>query len=1076
MKLHTGTHWFAVGLSTLFVLASQLQSQLSAEDAAPPTSAHSGDGEMLRLPKTVTFNEHIRPIMSGTCFACHGPDEESNESGLRLDSFELATEESIVPGDAKSSLVYQRLESSDSPMPPVEFRHQLSNYEKALFAKWIDDGAKYEEHWSLTPLDRPAFPSSGLKTSSEQTNPIDHFIIAKCTEAGLSLSDTADKATLLRRLSLDLIGLPPTLEELEDFLLDESDEAYERQVDRLLASPHYGERMAAPWLDIVRFSDTVGYHGDQNARIFPYRDYVIDSLNENKPFDQFTLEQLAGDLLDNPTESQLVATGLIRLNMVTREGGAQPGEYLAKYKADRVRMLGTAWLGSTTGCCECHNHKFDPFSIKDFYSLGAFFDDVQQWGVYSEYEYTPNKDLRGFSNDYPFPPEIRIRSKSLDPEIALLEREADSAISRTIVPSTSFDETIKPWALDLADYLAQYPTGWMPVTPSSIDVQHDTNVHTTDSAVTVSVDPKKTDVITWRYKASEPISIRAIELKVLPDEINGMHVGRANEGRFSVQVSAGLRSSTSEDETPIAIAFAQADRQNPSQYVSGEPPLFLEDVWRSGPARWQLPADETKLPHTAVYHLDQLVSLKPGDELLLRLASDDIGKFEVSFSPLTRYVAGQPCVTDTLSKALRQLQSDATIHASGRDAIIGAYYRQSTATNKQDSRVLAIRDQILKCRSGLACSLVSQPVEPAKIPVARVLPRGNWQDETGEIVTPAFPEFMVAGTRFEKEPGRRLTRKDLAQWLTSDENPLVARHYVNRTWEHFFGVGLSAKLDDLGNQGEWPSHPQLLDWLATEFRESWDMKHIARLIVTSDTYRQVAAKPTNSDSPNLAMIDPHNRLLSQQSARRLEAEIVRDNALSISGLLNREFVGGRSVMPYQPEGYYGNLQFPNREYEPDETFRRYRRGVYMHWQRTFLHPMLVNFDAPSRDECVADRIESNSPQQALTLLNDPTFVEASRAFADRLIREISNGDIDAQTQRAFQIALSRLATDEELQGLRQLYSTQLKHFTESPDDAKQYLSVGVYQSNVGNVDQAHHAALSQVCRVILNLHETITRF
>jgi len=350
--------------------------------------------------------------MSNTCFACHGPDEEENHSGLRLDSFEAAVDEggAIEPGDAEQSAVYQRLMDGDDPMPPAEFLHQLTDYEKAVFKRWIDQGAKYEKHWAYTPIKQPDLPTASANQKFVK-NAVDSFVYDKLQRAGMKFSPEADKPTLLRRLSLDLIGLPPTPAEVEEFLADDSGDAYEKQVDRLLASPHFGERMAAYWLDIVRFSDTVGYHGDQNQRIFPYRDYVIESLNSNQPFDEFTREQLAGDLMEDPTVEQLTATGLIRLNMVTREGGAQPGEYLAKYTADRVRMLGTAWMGATTGCCECHNHKYDPFSIEDFYSLGAYFDDVRQWGVYSSYGYTPNPDLKGFSNDYPFPPEMRRQTK-----------------------------------------------------------------------------------------------------------------------------------------------------------------------------------------------------------------------------------------------------------------------------------------------------------------------------------------------------------------------------------------------------------------------------------------------------------------------------------------------------------------------------------------------------------------------------------------------------------------------------------------------------------------------------------------
>ncbi|MGB7324084.1 MAG: PSD1 and planctomycete cytochrome C domain-containing protein [Rubripirellula sp.] len=1051
-------------------MKSKLAKSIAFATAITFVAAHVGlaqpatsDNSKLRLPDQVTFNAHIRPIMSNTCFACHGPDEEANDSGLRLDSFAMATESAIVPGDAEASDVYQRLVDVDDPMPPTEFRHQLSDREKALFKKWIDQGAKYEQHWSYTPIEKPAVPKSA------SGNPIDGFIIARLAAEGLSPSPIADKATLLRRLSLDLIGLPPTPAEIDAFITDDADDAYEKQVDRLLASPHYGERMATQWLDIVRFSDTVGFHGDQNQRIFAYRDYVIDSINQNKPFDQFTIEQLAGDLLENPTEEQLVATGLNRLNMVTREGGAQPGEYLAKYKADRVRMIGTAWLGSTTGCCECHNHKYDPFTAKDFYSLGAFFDDLRQWGVYSDYGYTPNKDLKGFNTEYPFPPEMRMKSPSLEQEIAFLEREQASSFRST----EPLDEATRQWAADAHAWLQANPSGWQTLLPTSAKSDKESATELLGTDVLVSGDPKKDDTVTWQHEVAIPTAVRTVQLQIIPDDANGGHVGRSDEGRFSIATSIAIVRDGK--DVPLKIAFGQADRQNPSRYQSGHDPRFLEETWRSGPTAWQLPADETKLPHTAVYHLDELQNLLPGDRLEVRLRSNDVGRFRIAASPFARMVVGQPSASPLLTDALAAVDRgddvDAVLPASHRAAILSGKHGSTVATKDQNNDYLRLRDEILDRHSGYAMTLVSQSLPSDQIPIARVLPRGNWQDESGEVISPAFPEFLTRPNPVEStnsnaspENSRRLTRLDLARWLTSDENPIVARHYVNRTWKHFFGAGLSNKLDDLGSQGEWPSHPRLLDWLAAELRDGWDMKHIARLILTSETYRQSAAV-----RDDLTEIDPYNRLLSQQSARRLEAEAIRDNALSIAGLLNTDVVGGPSVFPYQPEGYYSNIQFPNRKYVNDTVFGQYRRGVYMHWQRTFLHPMLVNFDAPSRDECVADRTQSNSPQQALTLLNDPSFVETAKALSNRLIAEDSGASIDTYIDRAYRLALARPPRPEEITGLTTLYESQLKHFRNTPDDAKPF-------ANGDSNDAATRAALAQVCRVILNLHETITRY
>lgn len=1041
------------------------------------------------LPQTVTFNAHIRPIMSNTCFACHGPDDETNESELRLDSFELATKYAIVPRNAAASEVYLRITDQDDPMPPADFRHQLSDYEKSLFEKWIQQGAVYEQHWSYAPIKQPPIPSIELIEADPESPSakIDAFVQANLAVHGLRPTPKADRPTLLRRLSLDLIGLPPTPAEVKTFVNDTTPNAYQKQVERLLASPHYGERMASQWLDVVRFADTVGYHGDQNQNNFAYRDWVINALNDNKPFDQFTTEQLAGDLLKNPTQQQLIATGLVRLNMMTREGGAQPGEYLAKYTADRVRMLGTAWLGSTTGCCECHNHKYDPYTARDFYSLGAFFDDLRQWGVYTTYKYTPNADLKGFTNNHPFPPELRFKSDALQKQISFLQKQLENRIVAQSKPGALKSPKAQQWLASVKATLAEHPSGFIPLrvvsataAKASIAVAGDTIIPTGPR--------KKGDTITVVAKFPAATEIRTLRLKVLPDQANRGYVGRSKDGRFRVKLTAKVRPETllnersevtaaatqrvesnTEKSDSIEIFACQTDRETPLKYSSGRPSLFTGDTWQSGPAAWQLPTDEARLPHTAIYHLQTPLKLEPSEELVFELNSGDIGKFELAASPFTQFVIGQaPDLSD----------------AATEEELLATYYLCTTPIKKHPPKIAILRNDIIAARSGFAMTTVAQPLPIDSIKPARILPRGNWLDQSGAEVVPAFPEFL-AGTSPPAAPQKRLNRLDLARWLTSDSNPLVARHYVNRTWKHFFGRGLSAKLDDLGNQGEWPSHPMLLDALAAEFRSNWDMKNIARLIVNSHTYQQRAS--VRSDLNNT---DPYNRLLSQQSARRLEAEIIRDNALAIAGILSTEYIGGPSIFPFQPQGYYSNIQFPSRKYVSHKDRRRYRRGVYMHWQRTFLHPMLVNFDAPSRDECVADRTESNSPQQALTLLNDPTFTEAAVAMAKRLLTSTKNEatnlskppktqaqppSIPSAIETAFRLAVSRRPNDTERLGLTQLYQRQFQHFQTNTADARMLLETGA-NAPPGEMETAKLAAFAQVCRVILNLHETITRF
>src|SRR4030095_4470217 len=423
---------------------------------------------------TVEFNRDIRPIMSDTCFFCHGPDKAKRKGGLRLDIREAALEErdgvrAIVPGKPEESDAIERLFSTDPEelMPPPDSNKKLTPEQKEIFKRWVAEGAVYQPHWAYITPQRPAVPAIQEKNYPVE-NPIDAFISTRLLEKKITPASEADRRTLLRRLSLDLTGLPPTSAEVDAFLADIAPDAYSRQVERLLASPHYGERMAVPWLDVVRFSDTVGYHGDQNQRIFPYRDYVIDAFNRNLPFDQFTREQLAGDLLPNPTPEQLVATGFNRLNMMTREGGAQPKEYLAKYAADRVRTGSGAWLGSTMACCECHDHKFDPFSSKDFYQLSAFFADVKQWGVYSDYGYTPNPDLKGWSNEHPFPPEIQVPSPYLQARKAQLEEQLKKHLAATrerLMADAAKRAEFERWREQARGFLAARPEGWRPIVP-----------------------------------------------------------------------------------------------------------------------------------------------------------------------------------------------------------------------------------------------------------------------------------------------------------------------------------------------------------------------------------------------------------------------------------------------------------------------------------------------------------------------------------------------------------------------------------------------------------------------------------
>lgn len=1033
------------------------------------------------LPAVVEFNRDIRPIMSNTCFKCHGADVAANKGNLRLDRPESAyapiTDKSgrartpIVPGDPEKSEVWRRLISKEAAevMPPPDTLHQLSERDIALMKRWIEQGAKYEAHWSYVVPQKRTPPAVAPAQAALVRTPVDAFILDRLAAESLTPSPEADRATLIRRLSLDLTGLPPTTAEVAAFVADGAPDAYERLVDRLLASPHYGERMAVPWLDLVRFADSVGFHGDQLQNVFPYRDYVIAAFNANKPFDQFTREQLAGDLLPNPTPEQLVATGFNRLNMMTREGGAQPKEYLAKYAADRVRAVSTAWMGSTMACAECHDHKYDPISARDFYATAAYFADIKQWGVYHDYTYTPEPELRNFTNDHPFPPELQVDSDYLARRRDRITARLEQFIASS-APGLAADAERWPaldaWVAQAATSLRAEPTrGWRlaqpDVAPDNAQVEA-----LADGSARFSVPA------TGRGAARPPLpvvalnvpgeSIAAIRVEVLPDEQHKGKVGRGGRELFNTRVTFAIRPAGEGELRPVEIFNGYTEQANES-YFNGQRLPAVTTGWRSFTAL-------AEQPQAAVFLLKTPVTLAPGERLVATFgrssvavagSMNDPGRVRVTVSPLAGRLPG-----DGVPAAVR----DALLAATPTDdqkALRAGEYLRSTGAGDVGAQAAIQRElhAIAECFDGKAWTAVTAATTPA---TTRILPRGNWLDETGEVVRPAPPGFLSRGDLPADAP--RQTRLDLANWIVSRDNPLTARTFVNRLWEQFFGTGLSAVLDDLGAQGEWPSHPELLDWLAVEFMDrGWDVKAMVRVIVTSSTYRQ-----SSRARPELLAADPANRLLARQNARRLEAEFVRDNALAIAGLIDRE-VGGPSARPYQPEGYYASLNFPIRDYEVQLDDRQYRRGVYQHWQRTFLHPMLANFDAPSREECVAERAISSTPQQALTLLNDPTFVEAARGLALQILAARPAGTVDERLAEGVRRVVAREPNEREASSLRAFHATQLEHYRANPEEAEAFTRVGMLPVPAGT-DRIELAAWTSVTRVLLNLNETIVRY
>ncbi|MEY5009182.1 MAG: hypothetical protein RLZZ253_321 [Verrucomicrobiota bacterium] len=968
------------------------------------------------------FNRDIRPILSEHCFACHGFDRHKRDSGLRLDQREEALkparsgDRAIVPGHPELSTLVERILSSDPEevMPPPKAHKPLKPEHKERLRRWITQGAPYEPHWAYTPL--PKNPPE-----LDPNTAIDHFIDAALKAKSMHPGAPAPANVLFRRLSLDLTGLPPSPEDLR---AADTDPGLQESTERLLHSPRFGERWATWWLDAVRFADTVGFHGDQNQRIFPYRDYVIDAFNQNLPFDRFTLEQIAGDLLPDATPTQRVASGFNRLSMMTREGGIQPKEYLAKYMSDRVRAVGSAWLGATIGCAECHDHKFDPITQKDFYSLGAFFADIQQYALYHGV-FLPNPDLKGWTDHHPFPPEIEVESPYRQRRLQRFTAELHQ-IAHT---ARSAHPEFADWSKATREFLRSQPGGW--VFPHSVA---ESTQFKSQPDGSLALDTNASNSLQFALRIpSGPIAALRIELLPSPEHQNRI-LRSGDPDTMHLLPSVRLRKADGTLSEPLLFRRGHASHADPT-YFQGEQQPDISKGWK--PA-----ARHSAEPQSAAWCFQKPVCIADGDQLEVTIAEKRFAPARVRFSvsPLALW---DPCALP---------QAD----AAPEDALL---WLGSTGTDPVAlARLLEAEQQMLECRNGKAFSLVSKSVEPAPV---RVLPRGNWQDESGPLVLPATPGFLPP---LDAAP-EHLSRLELARWLTSKQNPVTPRAVMNRLWKQLFGTGLSAVLDDLGAQGEPPSHPELLDWLAAEFRDSgWDFRHMVRLMVRSNAYRRNAGPGSEQD--------PANRLLATQSPRRLEAEFVRDNALAIAGILDPE-IGGPSVHVYFPESLYRDMEFPKRVFEPVADERQWRRGLYMHWQRTFLHPMLASFDAPNRDESACLRTQANTPQQALTLLNDPTFLEAARGFAQRLLQTAST-DSD-RIQAGFLTALCRLPTSTELERILNLLGASRSEYLAHGENAGALLKTG-HLPAPDQVPAPELAAWTTVCRVLLNLHETITRY
>ncbi len=997
----------------------------------------------------IRFNRDIRFILSDKCYRCHGPDANARQADLRLDIESEAKADRggyfvIDTARPTKSELLARITARDEAdrMPPMDSGKSLSGEEVQTLIRWVQSGAEWEGHWAYFPPVKAPVPA--VRNLEWRHNPVDRFIGARLEREGLSPSVPADRRTLIRRVFLDLTGLPPSREDVERFVRDRDRFAFEHVVDRLLASPHFGERMAVYWLDLVRYADTVGYHGDQPYSVWPYRDYVIDAFNRNMPFDRFTREQLAGDLLDGVTREQRVASGYNRLHMITSEGGAQEKEYLAKYAADRVRTTSSVWLGSTMGCAECHDHKFDPFTTKDFYRFAAFFADLKEKGFYGGSRWEP---------ELPLPSAVQEREMAaLKTRIAGLEAELATATEALVNGQLAWEERVRE--ADRAGRLI-----WEPVAPAQARSIEGASLRVlADRSVLVSGKNPESDTYMVTLAAGRR-QVAGIRLEALTHpSLDGGSLSRGGGNfvltDFKVE-KAGKDGGAAE---PILIFRAEADFSQGGFDVS----RAIDADEESG---WAVDGGKRKEDRKAVFTFAVPVSLDADEALKVTLAHrsphkrNNIGRFRLSVIAIDRPGLQEIGLPADVYRAVLMPWADRN---PAEQSLLTGYYRQRSPL-LDDARALLASTRLARDRlqREIPTMLVSQSVAPRPM---RVLPRGDWMDDSGEAVQSGFPAFLTSGPAAEE----RLSRRRLADWMTSEDNPLTARTFVNRLWKLYFGTGLSKVLDDLGSQGEWPTHPELLDWLAVEFMESvWDVKHMARLLVTSQTYRQSSAA-----SNSLRERDPFNRLYARQSALRLDAEAVRDVLLSVSGL-RVDRLGGPSVKPYQPAGYYAQLNFPKREYEADSGADQYRRGVYTHWQRTFLHPSMKAFDAPSREECTAERTRSNTPLQSLALLNDPSYVEAARAFAERILSR--GGDLRAKVRWAFQEAVCRSPRVAEVDILAGLFEASLRRFAADEEAARELVANGQPAANVQTLP-GEFAAWTMVSRAILNLHETITRY
>jgi hypothetical protein len=1029
------------------------------------------------------FNKHVRPILSDRCYFCHGPDASNRKTKLRLDREADAKAElgkgrfGIVAGNPEASEIYKRIRSTNKAqrMPPAYLGHEaLPEKDIATIRRWIEEGAEYQPHWAFLPPRRSEPPMAEDAAWARQA--IDRFLFARLRREGLHPSREADRRTLLRRVTLDLTGLPPTPAEMASFLADPAPDAYERRVDALLASPAYAERMAIRWLEAARYADTNGYQTDGPREMWPWRDWVIEAFHKNMPFDQFTVEQIAGDLLPHATLSQKLATGFHRNHRTSAEGGIVDEEFRVEYLADRAETTGMVWLGLTVGCARCHDHKFDPIPQKDFYSLFAFFNNTPERGF-----------VWNFGNESPT---MRVPSSEQSHRLAALDARVEAAREALRQAEARDEGGFSRWVETLARRRGE--TDWN-ITEGL--AAHWTLDEPGEGAALRCEAPASTEAGAATERACSAAGARVarqggvlrnaavfdgesfLEMKggpqlnyrdpftfsawIKPASLNGALFAKGEDYEEGQQHGLYLR----EGKLRLHATFRWSDlamrmetieplRQNEWQHVT----VTYDGNMRAAGVRMYVNGVEQRQKVLMDQFLWPLQAKEPW-----RIGAGGGHRYEGLLDEVrlyTRALSPEEVAVLATATPLPEIARKASRSAGETAKLRLAYERQFGPKDALARR--AELASLERMRSDYERSIPSVMVmqELEGMRETFVLKRGAY-DAPGERVFPAVPSALPALP--EGAPRNRL---GLARWLVSKENPLTARVVVNRFWAMFFGTGIVKTVEDFGSQGEWPAHPELLDWLAVEFMESgWDVKHMVRLMVTSAAYRQ-----ESKVTPELLERDPENRLLARGPRHRLSPEMIRDQALAVAGLLVNK-VGGPPVKPYQPPGLWQELA-GGEGYRPDQGEGLYRRSLYTYWRRTVAPPFMVNFDSPTRETCVVRETRTNTPLQALNLMNDVTFVEASRKLAERLLAE-ARGD-EGRIAHGFQLVLGRPPAPRESAALAKALAHYQGYYRTHRKDAEAFVAEGAAPAAKG-VDPRELAAWTGVASILLNLDETVTK-